>query len=435
MAKKKRTHTKIASPKKNISQTEQERCYVVAKKLLRHFELEPELIDVFSKKQKLKLFKKFFEPPIVKPAKINTVPRQYVKNIHTEMYLFMKTNFFGNPENQLTYMELATYGLNFLLNLSNMHVRDAAFIQGTPQEEVAKQICEKYDIDEFFYDIAFTDVLERIWDMTRSYSKINFRFYGFKLNYDEIPQSCGCCTNMKMTIRLTAQDSEIKKFTINNIERKAFRMLTPALGIYKPSQVTVFRNKIFPNTKEDDLLEVYIQSHALHRFKERIDSSAPSFQNFLIQSSFTNGMHLVPFAGRALFSCLIDEKNPIGYFTHFVQDNNLIVNTFIPLTSEGTPEGKKLHELLPLSKEDIIYLGMDKISFYLNIDFEQIPKLKQALIDSGIWETKLALDQINERETIEIDRTTIDEKKTMFIKNFFDKREQYSTDILLREAE
>ena len=44
---------------------------------------------------------------------------------------------------------------------------------------------------------------------------------------------------------------------------------------------------------------------------------------------------------------------------------------------------------------------MDKISFLLKIDFEKIPVLKQALIDSGIWEVKLMLERLSTEDKLE----------------------------------
>ena len=424
MAKKRRKYIKPTPPRKNVSRTDSDRCYHVAKKLLRHFELEPELIDVFSKKQKQKLLKNYFEPSIVKPDKPKTVPRQHVKSIHNDMYQFMKTNFFGNPENNLTYMELTVYGFSFIVNLSNMHVRDAAFIPGSPQEEAARRICEKFNNnkEKFIYEIAFKDISHQIWYLTRSYSRVNFRIYGFIIDCDHIPQSCGCCTNMKITIRLTAQECEAKRFIYNNIERKAFRALIPDGGVYSSAYATVRRNQIFPKSKKDDLLNIYIQSHVLHRFKERLDVFDPYTQNLLIQYSFAGGLGLVSSGKQVLFSCPIDDDKPVGYFTFFVQENDVVINTFLPLTSVDTPEGKKLHELLSLSKEEIIYLGMDKLSFLLDVDFEQVPILKQALIDANIWETKVILDSkvIHDEEKEDENKIKI-QNKTVFIKTFFDK--------------
>ena len=158
----------------------------------------------------------------------------------------------------------------------------------------------------------------------------------------------------------------------------------------------------------------------MHRFKERIDLFPPTDQNILIQSSFTLEMKLVSFENRVLFACMT-EKQPLGYFTFFVENSSIVINTFLPLTSIGTPEGKKLHKLLSLTKDELIYLGMDKLSFYVKIDFEQIPILKQALIDSDIWNTKLVLDSQKPEDGYE--ESLIDINKTNFVKNYFDKYE------------
>ena len=375
-------------------------------------------MDVFTKRQKENLFLVCYESPIVKPDKENTVPRRYIKTIHADLYQYMKTHFWGNPENQITYMELAIYGFSFLFNVSYMN-NNNKFTPGTPQEEAARRIGEKFDRYEI-YETAFKDVLQHIWFRTRSYSKVNFRFYGFKYNWENVPGSI----DLKITIRITAQDSETKKFTINNVERKAFRILVPANGIYGSTEAFVWRKRIFNNAKDGDRLNIYIQSHVLHRIKERLDTFDPSVMNILIQFAFYEGLQVVKNGNQTLFSCMLQYNRPIGYFAFTVQGDDIVINTFIPLVSEFTPEGKKLHELLSISREEIIFLGMDKISFFAKVDFEQIPVLKQALIDSDIWQTKLGLDGIYDGRTAsEKSNTLIDEQKTMFVKNFFDKHE------------
>jgi hypothetical protein len=58
---------------------------------------------------------------------------------------------------------------------------------------------------------------------------------------------------------------------------------------------------------------------------------------------------------------------------------------------------------------------MDKLSFYVNVDFDGIPILKNALIESGIWEIKKELD-----EGIDGEQQT-DKVQTQFVKSFFQK--------------
>ena len=411
------------------TRAQQEYCYLVAKRVLRHYGLEPELLDVFTKKQKERLFNVCFESPILKPEKPKTVPRQYIKKLHTEMYQFMKNNFLGNPENQLSYFDLAVYGMSFLLNFANIFGKEGISIAGTPQEDAVKRISETCSVDKVRHQ-DFRDVLDHIWHLVRAYSRVNFRIYGYTFDYTNRYLPCGCCSYVKITIFITAQESESKSFTFNKIERKAFRVFVPLSGIYKPMEATFERKQIFPNAKTNDELNVYIQSHVLHRFKERVDIVEPEDQNLLLQYTFTINKKLVTHENKVLILCQI-ENRPAGYFTYFVQDNDLVINTFLPLTSSATPEGKKLRDILLLSKEDMIYLGMDKLSFFCEIDFEQIPTLKQALIDSGIWETKLAMDKMKVAETesssSEESEYDIDASKTKLVKNFFDKLDEYSS--------
>jgi len=214
-------------------------------------------------------------------------------------------------------------------------------------------------------------------------------------------------------------------FTHNNIERKAFRMLLTTYGSVKPSWATVPKDMIFPNAHKDEVLNIYIQSHALHRFKDRMDMITPPNRNFFMQYALSYGQNIVKTEKHTFLALTLKENSSIGYFAFFVQGSDLVINTFIPIENVNTPEGKKLHEALHLSKEEMAYLGMDKLSFLYSIDFEQIPILKQALIDSGIWKSKLSIDK--EEITFE---GVIDENKTRFVKNFFEKREQYLAEIV-----
>ena len=258
--------------------------------------------------------------------------------------------------------------------------------------------------------------------LTKSYSKINFRLYGFNYIWDVYTKSDGYPTK-KLKILLTVHDCESKFFIQNNIGRKAFRLIVTADGIEsEPSPVTIKRNQIFPNAAESEMLNLYMQSHVLQRFKERMDLFEPVMQNFLIQYVFTKNMDVITIGKQNLLACMIIEDIPVGYFSFFIQGNDIVINTFLPIASDITPEGKKLHSLLSLGKEDLIYLGMDKISFYTKVDFEQIPMLKQALIDSNIWQTKQMLEKMLYRDAGE-SKLLIDPNKTMFVKTFFDKVE------------
>ena len=408
------------------SPQEMQQTYLVAKKLLYHFELDPKLLDVFTKRQKERLYHIYYLTPIIKPEKERTVPRQYVRNINNDAYNFIKTTFWGRPEAKITFFEFYTAGLSFLSSIQGMFKEDNLFESGTPQYESASRICEKFDRDELL-NKSCNKVSTYIFYLTRGYSRVNFRMYGHTMDCDKILSkrcNCGHCFEYRISYRITVQESETKYFSFNNIYRKTFRLFEPADGLYLPKPLTLHQTAIFPNEKEDKVFNMYVQSHVFHRFKERLNTFSPTDHNLLFQYTFTRNLNLVQYDKRDLFSCVIaDDCPPVGYFTFLIRGDDLVINTFIPLIGDNTPEGKKLQKLLSLSKEEIIYLGMDKLNFFIRVDFDQVPELKQALIDSDIWPLKLELDRM---ETLEdtIDNTSlIDIDKTMFVKNYFDKRD------------
>jgi hypothetical protein len=127
-----------------------------------------------------------------------------------------------------------------------------------------------------------------------------------------------------------------------------------------------------------------------------------------------------------LIACIMpvegDEKT-IGYFVFTIEGKNLFVLTLLPLLSYNVPEGRILYERLHLSPEDLKYLGMDKLSFFFDVDIEQIPMLKKVLHD------ELHLDYVRTiYNSFRMRDRSFNEKKTLFVKNFFQKLEEHPFD-------
>ena len=428
MANKKRKKMKAAKPPKEISRSQQERSFIIAKKMMPLFDIDPALLDVFTKKQKQLLCGLIFEYPSIKAEKENTIPRRFVLKIRDDMFQFMKTHYMGNPEHGLTFLDFTIYGYAFC-TLLRTYVESGTFT-GTPQEETAKLIFERIEKSKLFNDEGYFGLYNHLMYQTRSYSQVNFRLYGFNYAWEDkhTKRTADGYVAQQMKIRLTVQNCETKMFTYKNIERKAFRLIYTADGEKTARGAVISRNKINPYAKEDEKLNIYIQSHALNRYKQRVDILEPRERNYHIQQELITGQKVIRFEKQNFLACTLDNAT-IGYFTYFTRENDLIVNTFLPVTSENTPEGKKLRDLLVLSKEDIVYMGMDKLSFYATIDFEQIRSLKQALIDSGIWKTKIAIDNTIQKNG----EIKIDVNKTLFVKKFMDKHEQYRAEMLLSD--
>jgi hypothetical protein len=206
------------------------------------------------------------------------------------------------------------------------------------------------------------------------------------------------------------------------VERTAFRL---ALGQFLETPytgVTIATDKIFPDTEQSKLLNIYVQSHAIHRFKERIDTLYPILRNeFLILSlMFVQKIVWAP-NKTPLIACVMPfdgEEKTVGYFAFTIDGDNLLVLTLLPMLSYNVPEGRILYDRLHLSSEDLKYLGMDKLSFFYEVDISQIPILKKVLYD------ELHLEYVHKvYNSFREKDTPFNEKKTLFVKNFFQKLE------------
>jgi len=129
-------------------------------------------------------------------------------------------------------------------------------------------------------------------------------------------------------------------------------------------------------------INVYIQSHAVDRIKERIGDS---FMYTSYVDIFTSILVNKPFRsddGGFLFPYSYAQKR-LGYLKANLIDNKIIIRTFLFLTNNGTPEGKKLATMLGVQKEDKKYLGIDKLSTFINSDIEENETLKRIFIRAG----------------------------------------------------
>lgn len=144
--------------------------------------------------------------------------------------------------------------------------------------------------------------------------------------------------------------------------------------------ITIKSEDIFrPAGKE---LDVYIQSHALNRFAERLQGIDIGILHYNIFNSFCFPKVCRNKAGMLLFEYSIF-GNKAGYFPAEIVDGKVILKTFLFLTHNGTPEADKLKITLGLMKDDINYLDIDKLSTFAFSDIANNEPIKQLFIEAG----------------------------------------------------
>ncbi|MDR3245482.1 MAG: hypothetical protein LBT50_03515 [Prevotellaceae bacterium] len=399
-----------------VSNTYNERFCTAIRKFFQHFGYV-ELFDSFTKKQRALIIQLVEAVPHIRAEK-GKVPRQYLKNIQTEILNFMKTHYFDEAV-ELTFWELLLYCTPAMF-LINKNI-DCFLEEQKKQIQAMIDIYEKGDIINRGVDA----VLGKIMLLLSEYSKINFRTYGFSHDWETKP--------LRYIIEITSLDNPSVYFTHQNVRRQAYLILTGRTHLYDNSYVICRTRKLFPHNQSDKELPIYIQSHALQRFKERADIINPKERNMIMYLALEATQRIVKFKGNNLIACdIIDTAGitlttnapkigsedivPIGYFTTLVKDSRLYILTFLPLAGSNTPEGDKLQDILKITVDDIKYLGMDKLSFFFKIDFDRIPVLKNALVQAGIWRTvEFLIKKIGNAQDL-------NEKTTLFVKDFFEKQ-------------
>ncbi|MDD5185758.1 MAG: hypothetical protein PHS84_10915 [Paludibacter sp.] len=132
----------------------------------------------------------------------------------------------------------------------------------------------------------------------------------------------------------------------------------------------------------DKKLDVYIQSHALRRLKERIDGlPEPMCILNLNQSINVNPVVLIR-NNELLIEYRIDGLK-MGYVVATLQKNTIVIRTFLFITFSGTPEGQKLSQLTGLNMFDKKYLAIDRLSTFLQTDIRENPVLADLFTRAG----------------------------------------------------
>jgi hypothetical protein len=120
-------------------------------------------------------------------------------------------------------------------------------------------------------------------------------------------------------------------------------------------------------------LPVYAQLHAIDRLIERIglQEMGERGQTEAFISIWQSVKRRVMIRSHAkdtfLLECVFGDQK-IGYFTCIAVPGAVLITTFLFLTMDGTPEGRKLQRNLRLRRPDREYLGLDTLDAFLNSD-------------------------------------------------------------------
>ncbi len=194
---------------------------------------------------------------------------------------------------------------------------------------------------------------------------------------------------------------ETEILEIDGIRRTIYRVFITAYTEFIP--LTITPEKLgMDGLMQKIPIKVYIQMHVLERIETRLGKLFREFSYPYITVALQNADY-IPAGEKNCF--LIPVENGIsklGYLKADVIDDKLVIRTFLFLTNNGTPEGKKLNQMLGLQKADKKYLGIDKLSTFIQSDIKKDEKLKALFCEAGCGDLfkldKTGLDDQGDKE-------------------------------------
>ncbi|MDR1415134.1 MAG: hypothetical protein LBI96_04920 [Odoribacteraceae bacterium] len=421
MAKKRKQQSSQQNRTKQArSKSSVERKTAIIQKILLMRGRDPHLLDRLTKAQRQQFLFAEVEPPkfVVTPG--CRVPRQLVSMMHSSVQRFLRERCYGDPAMGLTYLDLVTVGLGLFIQAKGFFELESPIAFSPEQQEVIDSLYVMFQ-EETIWQMT-EPVGSHMRDLVLTLSKMNFRVYGFDW---PMPSEIGV-GYAKSTFVLTSEECEEIYFQHENKRHKAFRVKFGQVCDRPAKPARIDQRLIYPTAGFDlvpwlkprekvggDHFDVYIQSHALQRIKERVDIFPAHRRNFRVMLPLVSprGCH-IDISGGHMIDCGFDDT-VFGYYPFITQGEKIFILTFLPLISPGTVHGANLIKRFKMRKEDFEYLGMDKLSFFRTVDFDQVPVLRDALMETG-------LEYMLDLELTDCLPFEIDQKKTAIVKKFFE---------------
>lgn len=175
-----------------------------------------------------------------------------------------------------------------------------------------------------------------------------------------------------------------RTFTVEGSRRIGFRYGFP-LGDGRENLWLNLPARLF-GIGDRELLEVYIQTHALNRIIERVDSILFGITFGLSTIWIMSSPNVRKVGSNSFLIDVVVCDLKLGYYVACVIDGVVLIKTFLFVTSSSTPEGRKLDTLTGLKKLDKQFLGIDRLSTYLALDVNKSPELISIFKEAGLEE-------------------------------------------------
>jgi hypothetical protein len=308
-------------------------------------------------------------------AKGNEIPIEKIKDLNVIFPVLLKGYTIpiveGGPVISLDKYFTVGVSFRFYLNKLNENSFHNALL--------VKQSLEKFFMNKAGHDEAFKGLNKVMSIFSIAESNLNSQVYWLSSDVTTKYNSAG---GIQFLIEIHCYTPEQIHVKLDNILRPAVRVCW-GIANYGIQYVSIkCRDLGIASSFAELPLDVYVQTHALLRLKERIDCLSPGIEQYNLFLSLKNIKAHKGSAGNYFIEYRLFETKA-GYLLADIKDGVLIIRTFLFLTHIGTPEGQKLHEIFGLGKLDIKYLAIDKLSSFMTDEFSHNKELANIFEQAG----------------------------------------------------
>jgi len=274
---------------------------------------------------------------------------------------------------------LSNYQLQLLFAFSSARLIEIKKQKGDNKHPDVVVVQETKDI---YFRVFYTQLYVYFFKLVTRLSNPARKYYGTYIRlapfYEKMPK-------LEFFSDLFGYDAQNYQVSINGQKRPAFRLAKPVLSIESPIIWITVDVSLLGNsyTGHKKTLDVYIQSHALARLKERLDLLDQEAINYALWENTNNITQFVNYHGYLLLPFKVFGIKT-GYLVANIAGDKLLFRTFLFITHNSSPEGVRLKKLTGLGKEDITYWKIDRLSTFVKLKEEKYPGLIELFSKAGL---------------------------------------------------
>lgn len=334
------------------------------------------------------------ERPICFPG--HEIPSKKLQLINNQMQSLARRRIFKIDDIAMSIQEC-----NSLFSLSNFLENRTDGVERL--SEFRTKFCERFEREELYqlvYEWYGRFMLQILWYL----SSPKVKYYAYESSIEKVlvrPYY------MAYKSSILVQNAQSTMLMIHGVARPVFRLgkTEPKVNFKWLTIAASLLGSHYKGHKKE--LSLYIQSHALNRFAERLDTIDEASLNFCLilrmgkieSFEFYKGYILLP------FTTISDVK--VGYFVANVIGDKVVFRTFLFVTHSCTPEGDRLNEITGLQKSDIKYWQFDRLSTFASINIDTNPALvnllKELNLDKLLTLKKLVDEPENMEDTLAVE--------------------------------